>query len=262
MNEPLSAPSFLQRLNPLTKVIAALPLFAVIASLTNPLMLGIICLWMVVVVVGLGHISPKLLLRRSLFLLFFVFTQFTYYPFVIKPELLVNSPVVFHIGGLAVHRIGLVATGIVCLRFVAMFLLCLLFFLTTEAADFVRALMQHARLNYRLGLLVLASYRFFPLFKEEFARVREAHHMRGEQRAFWMVRILRKPLRILVPVFVSVVRKAERMALSLDARAFGAFSTRTFYRQLPFHVRDGAFLVGFWAMFALVLLGTHYVSSH
>lgn len=260
MHEPISKNALLQRLNPLTKVVASVPVFVVVAMLTNPIALAALCLFLVIALVGLGHISPRMLFRRSLFLVFFVFTQFTYYPFVIKPELLANSPVVFHIGGLAVHRIGLWATGIICLRFVAMFLLCLLFFLTTEAADLIRALMQHIRFNHRLGLLVLAAYRFFPVLKEEFVRVREAHQIRGEQRTFFVLRMLRKPIRALVPVFVSALRKAERMALSLDARAFGAFPTRTFYRRLPFHPRDGIFLVVFWASLLLILVSTRYAA--
>jgi energy-coupling factor transport system permease protein len=59
-------------------------------------------------------------------------------------------------------------------------------------------------------------------------------------------------LRTALPLLASAIRGAERKALAMDARAFGAFATRTYYRRLRFSFHDGLFVLAYW----LVCIGT------
>jgi energy-coupling factor transport system permease protein len=48
----------------------------------------------------------------------------------------------------------------------------------------------------------------------------------------------------MVPLLTGAIRKAERVALAMDARGFGAYPTRTYYRRSVFTWRDLAFGLG------------------
>ena len=48
-------------------------------------------------------------------------------------------------------------------------------------------------------------------------------------------------------------RHAERVALAMDARAFGAHRDRTERYLLPWRARDTVFMLVFWAVSAVVL---------
>ncbi|HLS92151.1 MAG TPA: ATP-binding cassette domain-containing protein [Microbacterium sp.] len=123
-----------------------------------------------------------------------------------------------------------IATG---LRLAALLALALIPGLTSEGVDTVRALVTQLRIPYRIGYSALAALRFVPRFRFELAVIRAAHRVRGSG--------VRGPLasaRLLVPLLASGIRHAERVALAMDARAFGAHATRTERHQVPWRRRD------------------------
>ena len=98
----------------------------------------------------------------------------------------------------------------------------------------------------------LAAYRFVPRFGYELSVIRAAHRVRGHGFAgFWggrgpVARLIRG-WGYIVPLLASGIRHAERVALSMDARAFGAHPTRTERHLAPWRVRDTVFIVGMLA---------------
>ena len=48
-----------------------------------------------------------------------------------------------------------------------------------------------------------------------------------------------------MPLLAGAIRHAERVALAMDARAFGAYPDRTERHIVPFRVRDTVFVVLF-----------------
>jgi len=115
------------------------------------------------------------------------------------------------------------ATGIATgLRLAALLAVALIPGLSTQGVGFVRSAVAHLRVPYRVGYAALAAYGFVPRFRHESAVIRAAHRVRGSGG---------NPLSRLgssiVPLMASAIRHAERVALTMDARAFGAFPTRT-----------------------------------
>ncbi len=51
-----------------------------------------------------------------------------------------------------------------------------------------------------------------------------------------------------IPLLASAIRHAERVALAMDARAFGAHATRTERVLSRWRVRDTVFVVAFWVV--------------
>ena len=142
-------------------------------------------------------------------------------------------------------------------RMLAIFAASLLFVLTTDPVDFVLALIQQARLPHRVGYGVFAAYRFVPLVAEELDNIRAAHQIRGVSGEGGLIGRARQTFSYAIPLLAISVRRAERVALAMDARGFGARPHRTFFRTTSLGRADLIF-----ALAALVLLLAAVAVSH
>ena len=115
-------------------------------------------------------------------------------------------------------------------RTLAIFATSSLFVLTTNPIDFVIALIQQGRLPVRVGYAVFAAYRFVPLIQEELDNIRAAHQVRGAASGRGIVARLRQSIGYAIPLLAISVRRAERVALAMDSRGFGARPDRTYFR--------------------------------
>jgi energy-coupling factor transport system permease protein len=135
----------------------------------------------------------------------------------------------------------------------------LLFVLTTDPTDLMQALMQIARLNDRFGYGTLAAYHFVPQFDTELATIRAAHRIRGVADGGGPVQAVHRYVGYMIPLLAGAVRKAERVALAMDARGFGAYPDRTYYRASRFSRADLGFGVGSALVCAGLLLGLNAI---
>lgn len=159
---------------------------------------------------------------------------------------------------LGAYLIG-VATA---LRIAAILMLTLIAGLTTTGPELVRALVQNLRVPYRVGYTALAALRFVPRFGHELEVIRAAHRVRGADRGRGPIAALRRATGYAIPLLASAIRHAERVALAMDARAFGAHPTRTERTVSRWRARDTVFVVAFQlasaAIFAVALAaGAH-----
>ena len=136
----------------------------------------------------------------------------------------------------AVGGIGLAA------RVIAIASVGAVFTLTTDATHLADSLVQQARVSPRFAYGALAAYQAIPRFGEDLATLRQARRVRG-LRGGWHPGLL-------VGVLVLAIRHADRMALAMDARAFGS-GPRTFYRPLHWGWLD--LIVGAGAVAVLLL---------
>jgi len=149
---------------------------------------------------------------------------------------------------LGAYLIGL-ATA---LRIAAILMLSLIVGLTTTGVQLVRALVQNLRVPYRVGYTALAALRFVPRFGHELEIIRAAHRVRGTDVGRGPVAAARRTIGYAIPLLASAIRHAERVALAMDARAFGAHPTRTERTTSPWRVRDTVFVGCFWVVSAAI----------
>ena len=142
---------------------------------------------------------------------------------------------------LGAYLIG-VATA---LRIAAILMLTLIAGLTTTGPELVRALVQNLRVPYRVGYTALAALRFVPRFGHELEVIRAAHRVRGADHGRGPIAALRRATGYAIPLLASAIRHAERVALAMDARAFGAHPTRTERTVSRWRARDTVFVVAF-----------------
>ncbi|AZS42627.1 Putative HMP/thiamine permease protein YkoC [Microbacterium oleivorans] len=147
-------------------------------------------------------------------------------------------------------EIGL-ATGI---RLAAILALGFIAGLTTTGPDLVRALVQQLRVPYRIGYTALAAFRFVPRFGYELEVIRQAHRVRGAHGGRGPFAAVARWWGYIVPLLAGAIRHAERVALAMDARAFGAHPDRTERYLLPWRRRDTVFTALFWIASTAVLV--------
>ncbi len=128
------------------------------------------------------------------------------------------------------------------LRLIAIGAVGTVFVLTTDSTRLVDALVQQAGLSPRFAYGALAAYQAVPRFGEDLTALREARRLRG-LRGGWHPRLL-------VGLLVLAIRHGDRVALAMDARAFGS-GPRTRYREVRWGPSD--LVVGLVAMAILVL---------
>src|SRR3546814_126518 len=124
---------------------------------------------------------------------------------------------------------------------------------STVGTDLVRSVVQQLRVPYRIGYTALAALRFVPRFGYELDVIRQAHRVRGAHGGRGPFAGIARWSGYLVPLLASAIRHAERVALAMDARAFGAYPDRTERHQVPFRARDVVFIGVFWAITAVLL---------
>ena len=236
--------SFLHRLNPLTKLAYAVLIILGLTSIIDPITPLIALVLTLLALVILGRANPLDLLR-------------TFLPFIVLSFGMIWTTMVFYVADPASHPRVMSALGpvtvtdqgvayglVIFFRTLGFFAASLLFVLTTDPTDFVQALIQRMHVSYRFGYGAHAAYRFVPLFEGELATIRAAHRIRGVREGGGAIARFRQFSGFLIPLLAGGVRKAERVALAMDARGFGAYRERTFYRRSTFGARDLAFAVG------------------
>ena len=119
-----------------------------------------------------------------------------------------------------------------------------MFALTTDSTRLVDALVQQAHVSERFAYGALAAYGAIPRFGADLANLRAARRIRG-LRGSWHPRIL-------VGLLVLAIRHGDRMALAMDARAFGS-GPRSRYRDVPWTWLDLAVAIGAVAVLIIAL---------
>lgn len=226
------ADSFLHRRNPSVKLLAvSLPIatLTVAFDVHTPLAFWVLGLG---ALLGLGRVPLSKAARPlALFLLLgavgFVGSNALFH----RPAPGATVTVLWRAGGLSITAEGLRVGVSLALRMVAIVTFSMVYVATTDPTAMVLSLIQNARFPYRLGYGVLVAYRFLPLWRSELDMIRAAHRIRGVGERATLRGKVEQLRRYAVPLLASAIRKAERVSIAMDSKAFGARSDRTSYRQ-------------------------------
>lgn len=244
--EPAPAPrrAFLHGLNPLAKLGAAVPAMIVLAfvrDLATPA--AFLALAYALILTG-ARLTRRLLLLLLVGLPAGMLLLAATFAVWVDASLVDDTAAVLTVGPWTLFAGALWIGVATALRLGAILALALIGGLTTTGPDLVRAGVQQLRIPYRVGYAALAAYRFVPRFGTELSVISAAHRVRGYGAGGGrgpFARIARG-WGYIVPLLAGAIRHAERVALAMDARAFGAYPTRTERHLVPFRTRDAVFL--------------------
>ncbi len=133
------------------------------------------------------------------------------------------------IGGLNIFYVeGIVFGLVVCCRIMAPMLAFQLVFLTSEPNDIVLGLVRLG-VPYRVAFLFSTTFRFVPLLLEEFNAIKDAQRLRGiDIDSFGLMRKLVAMGRMLVPLVMICLSKAQLMEIALQAKGFSGSAHRSY----------------------------------
>jgi energy-coupling factor transport system permease protein len=234
--------SYLGRRNPVIKLAALLVVIGALTFVFDPWTPALFLLLALAVGRGLGGLSLGKLVRiLAVFLPALVGVLLAN---VLFNRLNAGAAPLVTIGPVAVTASALRTAGSLGFRMLAFAAFSAVFVLTTDPSELLLSLAQQLRMNYRVAYGTMAGYRMVPLLRSEFDTIRSAHRARGLEEPPGLLGPWRQLVRYAVPLLAGAVRRGTRVALAMDARAFGAFSTRTYRRRLEVGAGDWAFLVG------------------
>lgn len=230
------------RLDPRTKVLATTALLVVVFLARDFVGLGLFALFLgaclLLAQIPLGFVLRGL--RPIWFLL--VLTLLLQVFFGGTSE----GTVLWRLGPFAATREGLVQGLFVTARLVLLVVATSLLTFTTspvELADGMERLLAPFRRvgvpAHELAMMMTIALRFIPTLVEETEKIMKAQRARGaDLDTGGLVRRARALVPILVPLFVSAFRRADELALAMEARCYRGGEGRTRMKQLRYRRSD------------------------
>jgi energy-coupling factor transport system permease protein len=148
--------------------------------------------------------------------------------FIIQSVSLPGHTVAFHIFSKPIYAESADYALASALRIYAIVLSSMVFVRTTDPRDLAIALVTQMHMPYRIAYTFFIALRIVPTIEEEIQIIRSAHAVRGVARQRSIAGRIGETKRYVMPLLVGSLRRASTMVMSMEARAFGAYPTRTF----------------------------------
>ncbi|UFT99526.1 energy-coupling factor transporter transmembrane protein EcfT [Radiobacillus kanasensis] len=245
--------SFIHRLDPRTKI-ALIFFFVIIVFFANSVgSYGILTLFAIVVTVS-TRIKPTFILKGLTPVWFLIIFTFILHLIVTK-----EGDILFQIVGYPIYS-GAVIQGLaISLRFFLLILITSMLTLTTtpiEITDAIETLLgPFKKIRFpvhELALMMSISLRFIPTLMQETEKISKAQASRGvDFRTGPLKERIQAVVPLLVPLFVSAFKRAEELAMAMEARGYRGGEGRTKLRELKTQSID----VLAYGIFILVAIG-------
>ena len=226
-------------LNPLTLSTAVLPVMVMVFALRNHhLNLGILLTSSVLIV------AARASLRRTV--------ASVIAPWVVTVALLIwiLSAGYRQENAVTLYDLGDAVTGGTSIG--ALVALVLVSGVSTDPEALIRTLTTTFRMPYRLGAAGTAAIAFITRFHDDFVLLRTARALRGIGRRWGLLAPVVRWIGSILPLMILAIQHAERVALSMDSRAFGAHRRRTEMTDEPWRGRDWGVVALTWALVIII----------
>jgi energy-coupling factor transport system permease protein len=237
----LPVDSVVHRLDPRTKILATLLMLTVTFAIRN--FAGLATLTAVLGgVVLAARIAPTYLLRGIRPLLWLVVFAFVMQVFFGESG---GHPLI-RWGPVVVTRENLIQGVFYGWRLIVLVIATTLMTLTTSPVEFTDGLERLLRPLQRVGvpahdlaMMMTIALRFIPTLLEEAEKIMKAQMARGAEFSRGSVpRRARALIPLLVPLFVGAFRRADALALAMEARCYRGGEHRTRMHELRVRTRD------------------------
>ena len=247
--------SFVHRLDPRTKLLAAI-YYIVIIFFANNLATYFIMALIVLFGIYLSNIPMEQFIRgvKPMFWLF-VFTS------VLQMIFTPGITTYFEFGIISISKEGINNGIFVFLRFVLIIFMSILLTLTTEALKLTDAIEYFLTPFKKLGLpvadlalMLSIGMRFVPTLMDEAEKIMDAQRARGmDFNEGTVTDKIQNLVPLLVPLFNRSFDRAIELATAMEARDYQGGDGRSKYRELNWKVKDTLVLVTFTLFFIVIL---------
>ncbi|WP_158081730.1 energy-coupling factor transporter transmembrane component T family protein [Paenibacillus selenitireducens] len=214
-------------MDPLSKLIGVICMTVLALTYQSALVQGVIL--GIVILCGLiyGKRTVRILGRVTRYLLLFgipfFFVQLLWVP---------GDTTILQLGPVHLTLEALDYAAAITCRLFTLFLTSVIYLATTDPRDVVLMLTQQLRVPYRFAYAVSLSLRFLPILTEETEIIRSTHQLRGMRPPKGVSERIQAWKIFSIAIFVNSVRRMQMIASAMDAKGFGAYSSRTYMKTI------------------------------
>ncbi|MBP1919097.1 energy-coupling factor transporter transmembrane component T family protein [Youngiibacter multivorans] len=246
--------SFIHKLDPRTKILISL-LFIINLFLVKNFVGYVAVFAFIVLMVKVAKLSPKYLYKgiRPVFVLILFTAALNLFVTQGTSETLLVQFSIFKI-----YREGVYQAMYMTFRLMFLIMGTSVLTLTTspiELTDGIESLLKpFKRIGvpaHELAMMMSIALRFIPTLMDETDKIMKAQMARGAD--FESRNLIKKAqslIPLLVPLFISSFRRAEELAMAMEARSYRGGEGRTRMKQLKYTKRDGVAFASFAVLFA------------
>lgn len=247
--------SVLHRMDPRSKLIIVFLFVCVVFIANNAWTYGVLAIY-TLLMVGMSKIPVRFLYGGLKPILLLVVFTFLLHIFMTK-----GGELVLDLGWLKIYEDGIRQGIFISLRFFLLILITSLLTLTTtpiEITDGLETLLNPLKkVNFpvhELALMMSISLRFIPTLMQETDKIMKAQTARGvEYNSGPVKERIKAIVPLLIPLFISSFKRAEELAVAMEARGYKGGEGRTKYRQLKWGSADTSMIL-FLALVTTLLI--------
>ncbi len=253
----LPGESFIHKLDPRTKILLSL-LFIVCLFFINKFTGYIAVVLFLAIVILIAKIPLRYIFNGLKPIIFLVILTALLNTFMVKgtPETLVCK-----IGFLSIYKEGLSIAGFMAIRLVLLIVGTSILTLTTspiELTDGIEKLLRPIgkEIAHELAMMMTIALRFIPTLMDETDKIMKAQKARGADfENGGLIQKAKNLIPLLVPLFISSFRRADELAMAMEARGYRGGAGRTRMKVLKFTSKD---LIAF-IVFLLLIVWSIYI---
>ncbi len=250
--------SVLHRLDPRTKIICV---FVFILSLfvSQLLITYLVAFFSVAGIIALSKVPPGFIMKglKSIFIIIILTV-------VLNLFFTPGTTVLLRMGRFTITQEGLRTAVFMGSRLVMLIIGSSLLTLTTSPislTDGIEALLKPLeRIKvpaHEIAMMMTIALRFIPILLEETDKIMKAQMARGADfESGGLIKKAKNMVPLLVPLFISSFRRADDLALAMEARCYQGGEGRTKMKQLKYNKRDMmTFLIAFIYLGSFIVAG-------
>ncbi len=244
--------SFIHKLDPRTKILISF-LFIISLFIIDKFVGYIFIVAFLALVVYIAKISPRYLYKglKPVFLLIALTA-------ILNIFMLKEGRLIFHIGFIKIYESGIRTAFFMAIRLILLIMGTSVLTLTTspiELTDGIERLLKPIgkEIAHELAMMMTIALRFIPTLIDETDKIMKAQKARGADfENGGLIKKAKSLIPLLVPLFISSFRRADELAMAMEARCYRGGSGRTRMKVLKFSSKD---LIAF-GVFALLFIST------
>ena len=222
--------SIVHRLDPRSKLLAMMLLILIVFWANNPLT-NLILFIATGIFIALSGVSLSFFIQglKSMFFLIAFTTIFQLF-------FISNGNVLFEFSFVRITDYALQQAGIIFCRFV----LIIFFSSLASAVQALLAPLKRVKVPvHEIGLMLSMSLRFVPTLMDDTTRIMNAQKARGVDFGEGsIVQKVKAMIPILIPLFATSLKRADSLAIAMEARGYQGGKCRSQYRQLKWTRKD------------------------
>ena len=248
--------SLVHRLDPRTKLLATIALIAVVFVSQGFAGFALIAAFVLVTAASTGvHLK---FLFKGLKPIFFIIV----FTFILNLFFQTGGTVLVQLGFIRVTSQGLRMASFMAVRLILLVMSSQLLTLTTSPislTDGLESLLRPLTVihfpAHEIAMMMSIALRFIPTLMDEADKIMKAQKARGANfETGSIINRAKAMVPLLVPLFVGAFRRAEELALAMDARCYRGGAGRTRMNQLKYKRIDLLAGLAILALFAAVIL--------